>query len=155
MVLMKRLLYILAALMLITATGCKKDEKPIDCQATLPGEWHCTPEGIDADIYAAFNVDGSFDLYQKAGEGRYRHYTGTWECKGNTLSGDYSDGTPWGSDYTVNFSDQDNMTFTALNGSEEIMAYTRESVPTEVKAGCIDVKSSFGMLNSQPQYRWL
>lgn len=151
---MKRLLFILTALMLITATGCKKDEKPIDCKATLPGEWHCTPEGLDADIYAAFEENGSFDLYQKLGEGRYRHYTGTWECKGNTLSGKYSDGSDWGSSYTVVFTDNDNMTFTALNGSEEVMAYTRESVPSEVKEDCIEAKSE-GILNSQPQYRWL
>ena len=75
---MKRLLFILATLMVITATGCKKDAKPIDCMATLPGEWHCLPEGIDAEVYAAFEESGSFDLYQKVGEGRYRHYTGTW-----------------------------------------------------------------------------
>ena len=154
MVLMKRLLFILTALMLITATGCKKDEKPIDCKATLPGEWHCTPEGLDADIYADFEENGSFDLYQKLGEGRYRHYTGTWECKGNTLSGKYSDGSDWGSSYTVVFTDNDNMTFTALNGSEEVMVYTRESVPSEVKEDCIEAKSE-GILNSQPQYRWL
>ena len=151
---MKRLLFILTALMLITATGCKKDEKPIDCKATLPGEWHCTPEGLDADIYADFEENGSFDLYQKLGEGRYRHYTGTWECKGNTLSGKYSDGSDWGSSYTVVFTDNDNMTFTALNGSEEVMVYTRESVPSEVKEDCIEAKSE-GILNSQPQYRWL
>ncbi len=152
---MKRLLFILAALMVMSATGCKKDEKVIDCKATLPGEWHCAPEGIDADIYAAFEENGSFDLYQKLGEGRYRHYTGTWECKGNTLSGIYSDGNAWGSSYTVAFTDNDNMTFTALNGSNEVMAYTREPVPSEVKEDCMEVKSSLRMLNSQPQYRWL
>lgn len=151
---MKRLLFILTALMLITATGCKKDEKVIDCKATLPGEWHCTPAELDADIYAAFDENGRFDLYQKLGEGRYRHYTGTWECKGNTLSGNYSDGNAWGSSYTVEFTDQDHMTFTALNGSKEVMVYTRESVPSEVKEDCIEAKSD-GILNSQPQYRWL
>ena len=151
---MKKILFILAALMVISATGCKKDEKLIDCKATLPGEWHCTPEGIDADIYAAFDESGSFDLYQRLGEGRYRHYTGTWKCEGNTLSGIYSDGSAWGSSYTVTFTDLDNMTLTALNGSEEVMAYAREPVPSEVKEDCIEAKSE-GMLNSHPQYRWL
>ena len=152
---MRRLLFILAALMVMTATSCKKEEKGFDCKTTLIGEWHCTPEGIDAEIYAAFDDSGSFDLYQKVGEGRYRYYTGTWTCDGNTLSGIYSDGVAWGSSYTVDFTDKNNMTFTALNGSEEVMAYTRESVPSEVKEGCIEVKSSLCMLNSQPQYRWL
>lgn len=152
---MKKILFILAVMTLMVMTGCKKDEKPIDCKATLPGEWHCMPEGIDADVYAAFEEDGSFDLYQKVGEGRHRHYTGTWKCEGNTLSGNYSDGSAWGSSYTVDFKDNDNMTLTALNGSNEVMSYTRESVPSEVKDDCIEVKSSLRMLNSQPQYRWL
>ena len=149
---MKKILFILTTLLLFA--GCKKDEKPIDYRATLSGEWHCTPEGLDVDIYATFNEDGTFDLYQKAGAGRYRHYTGSWTCEGNTLSGSYSDGNAWGSSYTMNFTDQDHMTLTALNGSEEVMAYTREPVPSEVKEDCIEAKSE-GMLNSHPQYRWL
>ena len=152
---MKKLLFILAALMVIGTTGCKKDEKPIDYKATLVGEWHCAPENIDAEVYASFEEGGSFDLYQKVGEGRYRHYTGTWECEGNTLSGTYSDGAAWGSSYIVDFKDNDNMLLTALNGSEEVMTYTRESIPSDVKVDCIEVKSSLRMPNSQPQYRWL
>ena len=152
---MKRLLYILAALMLITATGCKKDDKQKDLKAITVGEWHCVPEGIDADIYVTFAAEGGFDLYQQIGEGRHRHYTGTWTLEGNILSGIYADETAWGSSYKVEFSDDNTMILTAQNGSEEITTYVRESVPTEVKEGCIDVKSSFGMLNSQPQYRWL
>ena len=152
---MKKLLFILAVLTVIAATGCKKDETPIDCKATLPGEWHCMPEGLDAEVYATFEESGSFDLYQRLGEGRYRHYTGTWTCEGNTLSGSYSDGSAWGSAYQMEFTDEDTMILTALNGSEEKTTYLRESVPSDVKDGCVEVKSSFRMLNSQPQYRWL
>ena len=155
MVLMKKILFILAVMTLMVMTGCKKDEKPIDCKATLPGEWHCMPEGIDADVYAAFEEDGSFDLYQKVGEGRHRHYTGTWKCEGHTLSGMYSDGTAWGSSYKMTFTDENTMILAALNGSEDKMTYSRESIPSDVKDGCIEVKSSLRMLNSQPQYRWL
>ena len=110
---------------------------------------------IYAEIYVAFAAEGGFDLYQQIGEGRHRHYTGTWTLEGNILSGIYADETAWGSSYKVEFSDDNTMILTAQNGSEEIMTYVRESVPAEVKEGCIDVKSSFGMLNSQPQYRWL
>ena len=152
---MKKLLLILAALMAITATGCKKDENPIDCKATLPGEWHCMPEGLDSEVYASFEENGNFDLYQRLGEGRYRHYTGTWTCEGNTLSGSYSDGNAWGSSYQMAFTDENTMVLTALNGSEEKMTYLRESIPSDVKDGCIEVKSSLRMLNSQPQYNWL
>ena len=155
MVIMKKILFIMAAIMLIVATGCKKEDKKKDLKAITVGEWHCVPEGMDADIYVAFAAEGGFDLYQQIGEGRHRHYTGTWTLEGNILSGIYADETAWGSSYKVEFSDDNTMILTAQNGSEEIMTYVRESVPAEVKEGCIDVKSSFGMLNSQPQYRWL
>ena len=152
---MKRILYMLAALALLMATGCKKDEKPVDYKGLLPGEWHCAAVEFGADVYACFEADGDFDLYQMLGEGRYRHYTGNWSIKGDILSGTYSDGTEWGSSYKMSFSGNDLMTLAAQNGSEEVVIYSRESIPSEVKEGCIDVKSSFGMLNSQPQYRWL
>ena len=155
MVLMKKLIFILTSLAILSATGCKKEEKPIDCNAVLPGEWHCAPGGFDADIYVAFNEDGSFDLYQQTGDGRHRHYTGNWTCEGSTLSGTYADGTTWGSSYKAMFKDEDTMTLTALNGSKEVMTYVREAVPSEVIEGCIEVRSSLRMLNSQPQYSWL
>lgn len=152
---MKKILYMLAALALLVTTGCKKDEKPVDYKGMLPGEWHCAATEFGADIYVGFDENGAFDLYQMLGEGRYRHYTGNWSIKGEVLSGTYSDGTAWGSSYKMNFDGNDSMTLTAQNGSEEALIYSRESIPSEVKDGCIDVKSSFGMLNSQPQYRWL
>ena len=152
---MKRILYMLAALALLVTTGCKKDEKPVDYKGMLPGEWHCAATEFGVDIYVGFDENGAFDLYQMLGEGRYRHYTGNWSIKGDVLSGTYSDGTSWGSSYKMSFSGEDSMALTAQNGSEDAMAYSRESIPSEVKDGCIDVRSSFGMLNSQPQYRWL
>ena len=59
--------------MLLVATGCKKDEKPVDYKGLLPGEWHCAAVEFGADVYASFEEDGDFDLYQMRGEGRYRH----------------------------------------------------------------------------------
>lgn len=152
---MKRILYMFAALALLMTTGCKKDEKPVDYKGLLPGEWHCAAVEFGADVYVSFEKDGDFDLYQMLGQGRYRHYTGSWSIEGDILSGTYSDGTAWGSSYKMSFSGKDSMVLTAQNGSEEAMTYSRESIPSEVKDGCIDVRSSFGMLNSQPQYRWL
>lgn len=34
------------------------------------------------------------------------------------------------------------MTLTATNGSGEIMTYAKESIPTEVKAECVEVRST-------------
>lgn len=141
MVLMKRILYIVAAIVLVLATGCRKEEKKIDYKGRLTGEWHCTPAEIDADIYVSFDAEGSFDLYQQIGEGRHRHYSGVWAIEENTLSGTYSDGSAWGSSYTVEFKSDKEMSLTALNGSEEVMSYFREDIPAEIKEGSIEVKA--------------
>lgn len=141
MVIMRKVLFALTALLLIVATGCKKEEKKIDYKAKLAGEWHCTPADIDADIYVIFAKEGDFDLYQQIGEGRHRHYTGSWTSEESTLSGTYADGSAWGSTYKMEFPDDNTMTLTALNGSEEVMTYVRETVPAEIKEGSIEVKS--------------
>ena len=152
---MKNTLYhIAAALLVLIATGCQKEENIFDYQTHIVGEWHFASEKYDTDVYVAFTADESFDLYQKVGEGRYRHYRGSWAIDKNILSGTYSDGTPWGSSYKMTFNGTDAMTLTAQNGSEDTADYVRESVPASVKDDVV-VKSSPLMLNSQPQYRWL
>ena len=139
---MKKLLFILAALMLI-ATACKKEDKKVDYKKSIVGEWHCTPAEIDADVYVSFAEDGSFDLFQKIGEGRHRHYTGDWAIEGKTLSGHYADGTDWGSAYTMDFSTEGTMVLTALNGSEEAMVYVKEEIPSDIRNGAVEVKSAY------------
>ena len=138
---MRRILFILTALMMIGAVSCKKEEKNIDYKAKLTGEWHYVPEDFEADIYAVFEADGNFDLYQQLGGGRHKHYSGTWSSEKSTLSGTYSDGNAWGSTYKMEFSDDNTMILTALNGSEDVRTYIREDVPDEVKKNCVEVKS--------------
>ena len=86
--------------------GCDDDKKdnntPLAKQ--LVGEWRLTswtgqaPQVFDA--YIAFD-GGSFTIYQKIESVKYQKYTGSYLLKGDVLSGNYSDNTPWGSSYTV------------------------------------------------------
>ena len=139
---MKRTLFILTALMMLAAISCKKEDKNIDYKAKLAGEWHYVPEDFEADIYAVFEVNGGFELYQQIGGGRHKHYSGTWSSEKSTLSGTYSDGSAWGSKYSMTFTDDNMMVLTALNGSAEVSTYVREDVPDEVKDSCVEVKST-------------
>lgn len=115
--------------MALIAGGCKKEK----IQSNIAGEWHCSVE--ECDIYLAFDPDGTFELYQKLGEGRYYQYNGSWSTDKNIVSGTYDDGTPWGSSYEVEFDGSDKMTFSATNGSGEVNTYTRTSIPEEVRNG--------------------
>jgi len=136
---MKKNIYILIVLLLIV-TGCKK-EKPVDYAKQVIGEWHCVPETFDADVYLALDPDGTFALYQQIGEGRHRHFSGEWELDGTTLSGSYSGGEVWGSSYQVSFPGDNTMSLKALNGSEEVMTYSRKTIPSEVIEGSVEIKS--------------
>ena len=138
---MKRLIYIFVALLLVVTPGCKKNGSEATTATKLVGQWHCIAEELnvaeDIDVYVEFMADKSFNLYQKIGQGRHRHFTGTWSVSGDVLSGLYADGSEWGSSYTVEFSGMDAMKLTAKNGSKEVMTYTRETIPTEVLEGSV------------------
>lgn len=121
----------MVALLAVSITaGCDKD-KEATADMRIVGSWHAAIEEFDADVYALFSEDGSFDLYQRLGEGRYRSYAGTWQLKGKTLTGIYADATPWGDSYAVAYLDDNTMTLTALT-SEEVVTYAREDIPATV-----------------------
>ena len=138
---MKRLIYIFVALLLVVTPGCKKNGSEATTATKLVGQWHCIAEELnvteDVDVYVEFMADKSFNLYQKIGQGRHRHFTGTWLVSGDVLSGLYADGSEWGSSYAVEFSGMDAMKLTAKNGSKEVMTYTRETIPAEVLEGSV------------------
>ena len=104
---MRKTIYILFAILGMSLfAGCDDDKKdnntPLAKQ--LVGEWRLTswtgqaPQVFDA--YIAFD-GGSFTIYQKIESVKYQKYTGSYLLKGDVLSGNYSDNTPWGSSYTV------------------------------------------------------
>lgn len=127
---MKRFIYLAFALfgMTIVCASCNTTEQTA---SLIEGEWHHNTELCD--IYVSFASTGNFELFQKLGEGRHYLYCGTWSLEGDTLSGVYNDGTPWGSSYTVSFDGDNTMTLTATNGSSESNTYTRKAIPEEVR----------------------
>ena len=161
------LLYSIALMFAISAWSCTKTdpegpavtpdeeigeevEEQTNYAALIVGEWCFVDPGYKADVYISFEAEFTFDIYQKIGDGRQQHYTGTWSIEENIISGVYSDGTEWGSSYSLEFMESDTMLMTALNGSQDVMTYIREEIPADVKG-----YSPALMLNSQPQYRWL
>lgn len=134
-----RIYFLTAVLCALALVGCgkEKDTPKVNNATKIVGEWHCAPEGYDVDVYVAFDAAGSFEEYQRLGEGRYRHYAGTWSVDKSVLSGVYADGTEWGSTYTLSF-EGETMTLTANNESAEAIVYTKTTIPAEVKDEAID-----------------
>ena len=125
----------MAAALAVVMSGCAKEEKDISGERHLSDISVVTKaqEPYEVSVYLAFSKTGGFDLYQKLQDGKYVHYTGTWEMVDNQLYGFYSDGTPWGAgSYAVSLSSK-TLKLTANNGSGEVTTYKREKIPSSVK----------------------
>lgn len=136
---MKRML--IAACLLLLAAACGKDPEPGPAKADIVGEWQltgaatkATVAGQTVNVYVAFTADGKFELYQQLGQGWYQYYSGTWALSdGNILSGQYSDGNPWGSEYAVEQNGNTMTLTTAAGEGRETDTYTKTTIPDSVK----------------------
>lgn len=139
---MKRILYILAALLLLASCGEKNGSKTeLTLEQKLCTEWHSTSLPVDGDIYISFSEDRTFELYQQIGQGAHRLYRGTWSLEENLLTGKYNDGEGWAAAYTITINDKQ-LTMTSVNDAAEESVFGREDIPEEVVQTCeIVVKS--------------
>lgn len=133
---MKKLLYIIAATLLMVACGKETpDEKGIH------GQWKSTSLSAEGEIYLSLTEDNKFELYQQIGEGRHRLYRGVYNFENDILSGKYNDGEDWAYSYQVVLAD-DTMTLTTLDESAQITVFQRTTIPAEVQEGSIVVVKS-------------
>ena len=143
---MKRIIYMLAAALLIMSCGDNgtgnggSTELPLEQK--IIGEWHSTALSIEADIYLKFTEDKTFELYQKIGDGGHRLYRGSWNLEDNLLTGKYNDGEDWAASYLVTMHDKF-LTLVSNNDAVEESVFAKEEIPAEVKETCeVEVKSS-------------
>lgn len=140
---MKRILYILCAVLLLASCGGKNEGKTeLTLEQKLCAEWHSTSIAVDGDVYIDFKADHKFELYQQIGEGAYRLYRGTWGLEGDLLTGRYNDGEDWASAYNIEINGN-SLTLTSSNGTAEKSVYEKKAIPEEVKNNCIiEVKTN-------------
>ena len=146
---MKKIIYIMAAALLIAACGEKGSqqqgggEKLPTLKEQICSEWHSmTLPTSDTDIYMSLAEDGKFELYQKVGDGNHRLFRGTWNLEGTLLTGKYNDGEDWAASYNVAVSGS-RMTLTSNNDAAETSTFEECSIPEDVKnTPYIEVKGS-------------
>jgi len=131
---MKRTIYTILAALLLTATGC---EKPADRLIDkIVGEWHYTAEenGVTEDIWLSFSADGTFEMFQKIGEGPYWHSKGEYTADPATgiLTGVYSDRYPWKYSYKVE-AGTGTLQMSAVVIEGHTVTYTLAAIPAEVR----------------------
>ena len=100
------------------------------------GEWSLTEwngsQDLPFGVYMRFNDDKSFDLYQHTSNVLWVHYTGTYSLNGTTLSGVYSDGESWATDYTIKYNKIAEPKQISLTSSNNVSIYTETSIPDAV-----------------------
>ncbi len=139
---MKKLLYMLSALLMLAGCGEKNGEDDKKSTAELIcGEWHSTSLTVSGDIYLDFNEDKTFEMYQKIGDGAYRLYRGKWNIENDILNGKYNDGENWAASYEVAVEGK-NLTLTSRNDAAEVTKYSSCTVPEDVKTGSVVVVKS-------------
>ena len=103
---------------------------------SLVGEWALTEwngsKELPMGVYLRLNEDNTFDLYQHTSNVLWVHYTGTYSLNGTTLSGVYSDGESWATDYTIKYNKIAEPKQISLTSSNNVSIYTETSIPDAV-----------------------
>lgn len=121
----------------VVACGSKVDKAP-----SVEGEWElvdvefATKSAVVGSetvfVYINFDAKGTFAMYQKLGEGRFRKFSGTWSCSNGILNGTYSDGKNWGCPYKVS-RDGDTLVMVSFPDGKDSYTYSKCTIPEEVK----------------------
>lgn len=141
---MKKILYIFAFVFaILLAPACQKGgDQLVD---ELVGDWHCTMQesGVQTDIYLGFAADGTFQMYQKTGDGPYWASAGeyTVDAESKVLSGVYSDRYPWKYSYRISV-DARSLTMTAVELDTYVVKYERTSIPEAVREKSLPLTKS-------------
>lgn len=128
------------------SASCGKEKKKSE-KVSIDGDWELMEfSGVKAkdesiSVYVSFGQDMTFRLYQRLGAGRHIIYSGSYSLVGNVLSGTYSSGEPFGSEYTVRL--ESGSTILELTSSEgETSIYTACEIPSDVISEALITKST-------------
>jgi hypothetical protein len=146
MVIMKKIIYILSAVILMAACDrMGNNDNELTPEQRICGEWCCTDLPSGGSIYLSLSENKMFELYQQISEGRHRLYRGTWKLEENILMGKYNDGEDWASSYEVTI-DNNSLTLISTDESAQKSVYQKVRIPDSVKTGSIViVKSGQGL----------
>ena len=120
----------LCALMALCLSACKKKDtlSVVGCWQLESVETRATIGDVEVDVYISFTAEKTFDLYQMLGEGRFRHFSGSYTLTGNILDGTYSDGNKWASSYEVS-REKGTLTLSSLASESGTEVSTYISIP--------------------------
>ena len=139
---MTKLIFIFTILALFVATGC---QEKAGHSFPFSGDWHYsdTENGVDEDVWVSFLSDGTFEMFQKIGEGPYWYSYGefTYDSHAGILTGVYSDRYRWKYDYEISVSGK-TLVMTAVGVENYSVTYNKENIPAEVREKSLPLTKS-------------
>lgn len=141
---MKKILYMIAAAaVLLLGTSCQKDSDALT--AKLAADWHYTAQenGVAEEVWISFTADGTFEMFQKIGDGPYWYTKGEYalDSKTKVLSGIYSDRYPWKYSYKVSINDK-TLEMAAVELEDYKLTYAKETIPAQVREKSLPLTKS-------------
>lgn len=134
---------IAAAAVLLLGTSCQKDSDALT--AKLAADWHYTAQenGVAEEVWISFTADGTFEMFQKIGDGPYWYTKGEYalDSKTKVLSGIYSDRYPWKYSYKVSISDK-TLEMAAVELEDYKLTYAKETIPAQVREKSLPLTKS-------------
>lgn len=130
---------VLAAALMPSCSKPAKESADTD-YASIEGEWHMVSwsgeMSENIDLYAKFDADHTFVLYQKLKFPYFVRFTGSYSIVDKVLTGIYDDYTPFNSSYDVAFdSDDTHLTLSNRENPDDITIFVRETIPSAVVDG--------------------
>lgn len=131
----------LFVVMLLVASSCEKTNTPNPPAAGLENiynEWKLAEWGgaeSEFSVYIDFNEDGTFEIYQQVYDLSFSKFSGSFTISGDILSGVYTNGDMWKSDYKVSL-DTEGKVLTMVSQEDVPVTgiYNTTTIPEDVKA---------------------
>lgn len=136
------------AIVALALVGCDKNphsggHSGGDISSFIDGEWHITEwngEAPEFDVYVKF-ANGAFEIYQQVWSLDYELFRGTYNVRGEIITGSYEDGANWASGYKFAV-DGDKLTMYSQEDQSITSVYERCIIPEEIINEATTTRSS-------------
>lgn len=126
---------------LFAASSCDSSDTPEAPAAGLEkivNEWKLVEWGgaeAKFSVYIDFNEDGTYDMYQQVYDLSFEKFSGAYAISGDVVSGTYTNGDMWKSDYKVSL-DAEGKVLTMISQEDVPVTgvYEATTIPEEVRA---------------------
>ena len=125
---------------LFAASSCESSDQPTPPAAgveKIVNEWKLVEWGgadVKFTVYIDFNEDGTYEMYQQVYDLSFEKFSGAYAISGDIVSGTYTNGDMWKSDYKVSLDSEGKiLTMVSQEDAPVTGVYEATTIPEDVK----------------------